>query len=201
MFMDSTEVHRNTGLLHRCDPYRCLSSPASFVDSELPLDSQSSELLADTFDILSLKEMKLSAMSGPAAGEEPQEDEMAMAKAVLQVAQKKLVSQVREHPCKFWRWSKNYHQIFVKLAFCLMCRSKRETLWRMLYLSSSVWRTCWKSNTHLSWNTLWRTYRWCIQTWLDINDVENIERLIMVVRKEKDVKFAAPSSDIVVMLR
>lgn len=66
------------------------------MDSELPLDSEGSELLADTFDILSLKEMKLTAMSGPAAGEEPQEDEMAMAKAVLQVAQKKLVSQVRE---------------------------------------------------------------------------------------------------------
>ncbi|XP_016136259.1 condensin-2 complex subunit D3-like [Sinocyclocheilus grahami] len=68
----------------------------SFVDSELPLDSDSSELLSDTFDILSLKEMKLTAMSGPAAGEEPQEDEMAMAKAVLQVAQKKLVSQVQK---------------------------------------------------------------------------------------------------------
>lgn len=84
--------------IHRCYPYRFFSSPASFVDSELPLDSDGSELLADTFDILSLKEMKLTAMSGPAAGEEPQEDEMAMAKAVLQVAQKKLVSQVNERP-------------------------------------------------------------------------------------------------------
>ncbi len=82
---------------HRCYPYRFFSSPASFVDSELPLDSEGSELLADTFDILSLKEMKLTSMSGPAAEEEPQEDEMAMAKAVLQVAQKKLVSQVRKH--------------------------------------------------------------------------------------------------------
>uniref|UniRef100_A0A671K990 Condensin-2 complex subunit D3 n=1 Tax=Sinocyclocheilus anshuiensis TaxID=1608454 RepID=A0A671K990_9TELE len=74
----------------------CQDILASFVDSELPLDSDSSELLADTFDILSLKEMKLTAMSGPAAGEEPQEDEMAMAKAVLHVAQKKLVSQVQK---------------------------------------------------------------------------------------------------------
>lgn len=74
----------------------CQDILASFVDSELPLDSEGSELLADTFDILSLKEMKLTAMSGPAAGEEPQEDEMAMAKAVLQVAQKKLVSQVQK---------------------------------------------------------------------------------------------------------
>ncbi|XP_043098978.1 condensin-2 complex subunit D3 [Puntigrus tetrazona] len=74
----------------------CQDILASFVDSELPLDSEGSELLADTFDILSLKEMKLTAMSGPAAGEEPQEDEMAMAKAVLQVAQKKLISQVQK---------------------------------------------------------------------------------------------------------
>lgn len=85
-------------MLHRRCSYRVLSSPATFVDSELPLDSDGSELLADTFDILSLKEMKLTAMSGPAAGEEPQEDDMAMAKAVLQVAQKKLVSQVRKPP-------------------------------------------------------------------------------------------------------
>lgn len=84
--------------IHRCYPYRFFSSPASFADYELPLDSEGSELLADTFDILSLKDMKLTSMSGPAAGEEPQEDEMAMAKAVLQVAQKKLVSQVRKHP-------------------------------------------------------------------------------------------------------
>lgn len=139
MVRDSTKVQRNTGLLHRCDAYRCLSSPASFVDSELPLDSQGSELLADTFDILSLKEMKLTAISGQAAAEEPQEDEMAMAKAVLQVAQKKLVSQVRERPeGGFWRRTKNYHQIFVELAICFLCRSKRETLWRMLFLSSSV---------------------------------------------------------------
>ncbi|XP_051558295.1 condensin-2 complex subunit D3 isoform X1 [Myxocyprinus asiaticus] len=74
----------------------CQDILASFVDSELPLDSEGSELLADTFDVLSLKEMKLTAMSSPTAGEEPQEDEMAMAKAVLQVAQKKLVSQVQK---------------------------------------------------------------------------------------------------------
>ncbi|TRY56494.1 hypothetical protein DNTS_008784 [Danionella cerebrum] len=74
----------------------CQDVFAVFVDSELPLDSEGSELLADTFDILSLKEMKLTAMSGQAAGEEPQEDEMALAKAVLQVSQKKLVSQVQK---------------------------------------------------------------------------------------------------------
>ncbi|KAI7810837.1 condensin-2 complex subunit D3 isoform X1 [Triplophysa rosa] len=74
----------------------CQDILACFVDSELPLDSDGSELLEDTFDVLSLKEMKLTAMSGPAAGEEPQEDEMAMAKAVLQVAQKKLITQVQK---------------------------------------------------------------------------------------------------------
>ncbi|XP_072526463.1 condensin-2 complex subunit D3 [Salminus brasiliensis] len=66
---------------------------ALFVDSELPLDADGAELLADVFDVLSLKEIKLTAMSGPASGDEPPEDEMAAAKAVLQ---KKLVSQVQK---------------------------------------------------------------------------------------------------------
>lgn len=47
---------------------------------------------------MSLKEMKLQAISSPTgvmAGEEPEEENMAtMAKAVLQAAQKKVVSQV-----------------------------------------------------------------------------------------------------------
>ncbi|XP_076874231.1 condensin-2 complex subunit D3-L-like isoform X1 [Brachyhypopomus gauderio] len=66
---------------------------ACFVDSELPLDSEGAELLADVFDVLSLKEMKLTAMSGPAAGDDAPDDEMAVAKAVLQ---KKLISQVQK---------------------------------------------------------------------------------------------------------
>ncbi|KAI4878686.1 hypothetical protein NFI96_030339 [Prochilodus magdalenae] len=66
---------------------------ACFVDSELPLDAEGAELLADVFDVLSLKEIKLTAMSGPAPGDDPPEDEMAVAKAVLQ---KKLVSQVQK---------------------------------------------------------------------------------------------------------
>ncbi|XP_030643580.1 condensin-2 complex subunit D3 [Chanos chanos] len=69
---------------------------ACFVDGELPLDSDGAELLADTFDVLSLREIKLTAMSAPSGGEDPQEDEMAMAKAVIQVAQKKLISQVQK---------------------------------------------------------------------------------------------------------
>lgn len=69
----------------------CVSPAACFVDSELPLDSIGAELLADVFDVLSLKELKLTAMSGPSPSDDPPEDEMAVAKAVLQ---KKLVSQV-----------------------------------------------------------------------------------------------------------
>uniref|UniRef100_A0A8C8LZN0 Condensin complex subunit 1 C-terminal domain-containing protein n=1 Tax=Oncorhynchus tshawytscha TaxID=74940 RepID=A0A8C8LZN0_ONCTS len=70
-----------------------------FVDGELPLDGDGAVVLAETFGILSLKEIKLSALSGAvgAGGDEPQEDEqMAMAKAVMQVAQKKVVSQVQK---------------------------------------------------------------------------------------------------------
>ncbi|XP_031735143.1 condensin-2 complex subunit D3 isoform X2 [Anarrhichthys ocellatus] len=73
---------------------------ACFADEELPLDADGAEILSDTFNILSLKEMKLQAISTPAgsaAGEEPEEENMTtMAKAVLQVAQKKVVSQVQK---------------------------------------------------------------------------------------------------------
>uniref|UniRef100_A0A8C7VMP7 Non-SMC condensin II complex subunit D3 n=1 Tax=Oncorhynchus mykiss TaxID=8022 RepID=A0A8C7VMP7_ONCMY len=72
---------------------------ACFVDGELPLDGDGAAVLAETFGILSLKEIKLSALSeaAGAGGDEPQEDEqMAMAKAVMQVAQKKVVSQVQK---------------------------------------------------------------------------------------------------------
>ncbi|XP_040906250.1 condensin-2 complex subunit D3 isoform X2 [Toxotes jaculatrix] len=73
---------------------------ACFADEELPLDADGAEILSETFNILSLKEMKLQAISAPAgvpAGEEPEEENMAtMAKAVLQAAQKKVVSQVQK---------------------------------------------------------------------------------------------------------
>ncbi|KAM7385039.1 hypothetical protein PAMP_001138 [Pampus punctatissimus] len=73
---------------------------ACFADEELPLDADGAEILSETFNILSLKEMKLqaiSALAGGAAGEEPEEENMAnMAKAVLQAAQKKVVSQVQK---------------------------------------------------------------------------------------------------------
>ncbi|KAG9351510.1 hypothetical protein JZ751_022761 [Albula glossodonta] len=70
---------------------------ASFVDGVLPLDTEGCELLSDTFEVLSLKEIKLSAMRSSADRDEPEEgDEMAMANAVMQVAQKKLISQVQK---------------------------------------------------------------------------------------------------------
>uniref|UniRef100_A0A8D0HCJ9 Condensin-2 complex subunit D3 n=1 Tax=Sphenodon punctatus TaxID=8508 RepID=A0A8D0HCJ9_SPHPU len=70
---------------------------ACFVDGVLPLDIEASELLSDTFEILSCKEIKLSAMrSKPDEDVQPDEDEMAMANAVMQVAQKKIISQVQK---------------------------------------------------------------------------------------------------------
>lgn len=60
------------------------------------MDQEGSELLSDTFAVLSCKEIKLSSMrSKPEEDMQPDEDEVAMANAVMQVAQKKLISQVR----------------------------------------------------------------------------------------------------------
>ncbi|NXC74777.1 CNDD3 protein, partial [Anhinga anhinga] len=70
---------------------------ACFVDKVLPLDLEASELLSDTFEVLSCKEMKLSTMrSKPEEDIQPDDDEMAMANVVMQVAQKKLISQVQK---------------------------------------------------------------------------------------------------------
>ncbi|NXI45084.1 CNDD3 protein, partial [Galbula dea] len=70
---------------------------ACFVDLVLPLDLEASELLSDTFAVLSCKEIKLSTMrSKPEEDFQPDEDEMAMANAVMQAAQKKLISQVQK---------------------------------------------------------------------------------------------------------
>ncbi|NXI51020.1 CNDD3 protein, partial [Chloroceryle aenea] len=70
---------------------------ACFVDMVLPLDLEASDLLADTFAILSCKEIKLSTMrSKPDEDIQADEDEMAMANVVMQVAQKKLISQVQK---------------------------------------------------------------------------------------------------------
>ncbi|KAJ8398975.1 hypothetical protein AAFF_G00416420 [Aldrovandia affinis] len=70
---------------------------ANFVDGELPLDAEGCELLSDTFEVLSLKEIKLSAMRSSADRDEQEDDDqMAMANAVMKVAQKKLISQVQK---------------------------------------------------------------------------------------------------------
>ncbi|XP_034081160.1 condensin-2 complex subunit D3 [Gymnodraco acuticeps] len=73
---------------------------ACFADDELPLDADGADILSETFRILSLKEMKLQAISRPsggAAAEEVEEENMAiMARAVMQAAQKKVVSQVQK---------------------------------------------------------------------------------------------------------
>ncbi|XP_074833050.1 condensin-2 complex subunit D3 [Carettochelys insculpta] len=74
-----------------------LNIMACFVDGILPMDMEANELLSDTFEILSCKEIKLSAMrSKPDEDIQPDEDEMAMANAVMQAAQKKLISQVQK---------------------------------------------------------------------------------------------------------
>lgn len=99
---------------------------ACFVDGVLPLDMEASELLSDTFAILSCKEIKLSTMrSKPDEDIQPDEDEMAMANAVMQAAQKKLISQVNGT----WIWLGRGLSTVLRgvLAFCV-----RET-WQALF--------------------------------------------------------------------
>ncbi|KAM9804090.1 condensin-2 complex subunit D3 [Neosynchiropus ocellatus] len=70
---------------------------ACYVDNDLDLDADGAEILSETFNILSLKEMKLQAIRAPAgaaAGDELEEENMA--KAVLQAAQKKAISHVQK---------------------------------------------------------------------------------------------------------
>ncbi|XP_048471537.1 condensin-2 complex subunit D3 isoform X2 [Rhincodon typus] len=69
---------------------------ACFVDGVLPLDMEANELLSDTFVVMSCKEIKLSSMKTKPGDEAQMEDEMAMANAVMQAAQKKLISQVQK---------------------------------------------------------------------------------------------------------
>ncbi|XP_042656314.1 condensin-2 complex subunit D3 isoform X2 [Tyto alba] len=69
---------------------------ACFVDKVLPLNLEAHELLSDTFAVLSCKEIKLSTMRSKPDEDIQPDDEMAMANAVMQVAQKKLISQVQK---------------------------------------------------------------------------------------------------------
>lgn len=66
-------------------------SPAGFVDQTLPLDEDGAALLSDTFDVLSLKELKLSAASAAEGADEPQDEQAILVKTM----QKKLISHVR----------------------------------------------------------------------------------------------------------
>ncbi|XP_027267513.1 condensin-2 complex subunit D3 isoform X1 [Cricetulus griseus] len=74
----------------------CLSILACFTDGILPLDMEASELLSDTFDILSSKEIKLLAMRAQACKDLLEEDDMALANVVMQEAQMKIISQVQK---------------------------------------------------------------------------------------------------------
>ncbi|XP_061692445.1 condensin-2 complex subunit D3 isoform X2 [Syngnathoides biaculeatus] len=73
---------------------------ACFAVEELPLDADGTNILSETFNILTLKEMKLQVTSptlGSAVGEEQEEGNMAtMAKAVLQAVQNNMASQVKK---------------------------------------------------------------------------------------------------------
>lgn len=80
-------------------PLRSLS--ACFADGVLPLDMEASDLLSDTFEVLSSKEIKLLAMrSKPDKDLLMEEDDMALANVVMEEAQKKLISQVSM--CSKW---------------------------------------------------------------------------------------------------
>ncbi|XP_075822590.1 condensin-2 complex subunit D3 isoform X1 [Microtus pennsylvanicus] len=74
----------------------CLNILACFTDGILPLDMEASELLSDTFDILSSKEIKLLAMRAQACKDLLEEDDMALANVVMQEAQMKIISQVQK---------------------------------------------------------------------------------------------------------
>lgn len=74
----------------------CLNILACFTDGVLPVDMEASELLSDTFDILSSKEIKLLAMRAQASKELLEEDDVALANVVMQEAQMKIISQVQK---------------------------------------------------------------------------------------------------------
>lgn len=82
--------------LRRLIPQWPFYVPALFTDGLLRLDLEASELLSDTFEILSSKEIKLMAMRcRPDKDLLLEEDDMALANVVMQEAQKKIISQVR----------------------------------------------------------------------------------------------------------
>lgn len=149
---------------------------ACFADEELPLDADGAEILSETFKILSLKEMKLQAISsaaGGTAGDDAEDEEKmaTMAKAVLQAAQKKVVSQVssigrrRHSPCSHWASSASESSVKHTRVpteaqhLALTHRSRRRPSLRTPFLSSSALRACWSKNDLQSSETSWPTFR------------------------------------------
>lgn len=74
----------------------CLNILACFTDGILPVDMEASELLSDTFDVLSSKEIKLLAMRAQTSKDLLEEDDVALANVVMQEAQMKIISQVQK---------------------------------------------------------------------------------------------------------
>ncbi|XP_062373524.1 condensin-2 complex subunit D3 isoform X2 [Sardina pilchardus] len=66
---------------------------AGFVEEALPLDEDGAALLSDCFDVLSLKELKLSSASSAAEGADEPQDEQAM---MVKTMQKKLISHAQK---------------------------------------------------------------------------------------------------------
>ncbi|KAL2078279.1 hypothetical protein ACEWY4_025964 [Coilia grayii] len=64
-----------------------------FVDQTMPLDEDGAALLSDTFDVLALKELKLSATTSTADGADEAQDEQAI---IVKTIQKKLISHAQK---------------------------------------------------------------------------------------------------------
>lgn len=84
-----------------------LLPPACFADGDLPLDMEASELLSDTFEVLSSKEIRLQALRPRADREQlGEEEELAPVRAALQESQKKLLSQASARLPRWGRCSR-----------------------------------------------------------------------------------------------
>ncbi|XP_005378647.1 PREDICTED: condensin-2 complex subunit D3 [Chinchilla lanigera] len=112
----------------------CLSILACFADGALPLDMEASELLSDTFEVLSSKEIKLLAMRAKPDKDLLllEEDEVALANVVMQEAQKQLISQVQKR-----NFIENIIPIIVSLKTVLE-KNKMPALRELMYYLREV---------------------------------------------------------------
>uniref|UniRef100_A0A4W3HCN0 Condensin-2 complex subunit D3 n=1 Tax=Callorhinchus milii TaxID=7868 RepID=A0A4W3HCN0_CALMI len=109
-FTDEQRFNLTTKIVHVILAY--------FVDGMLPLDTDASDLLSDIFSVMSCKEIKLSSTRSKPADEEPiDNDEMAKANAVMQVAQKKLISQVQKN---------NFVENIIPIVTCLKTQLQQK---------------------------------------------------------------------------